>query len=58
MLLAAIILFLASFIYQKIYTGQSSVTEQVGSAEKYLHQKEEDFNSFLEDTSLMWAGFD
>lgn len=53
LLLVAIALFAFSFIYDKVYTGPSSVAEQVRIAEKYLHHQQKDFTNFLKDTSLV-----
>ena len=53
MLLAAIFLFILSFVFNTLYTNRSSVAEEVKHAESYLHQKQKNFNAFLADTSLI-----
>ena len=53
LLLAAIFLFVLSFVFNTLYTNRSSVAEEVKHAENYLHQKQKDFNAFLADTSLI-----
>ncbi len=53
LLLTAAFLFVLSFIFNKLYTNRSSVTEEVKHAERYIHQQERDFNVFLGDTALV-----
>lgn len=53
LLLTAILLFVLSFVFNKLYTNRSAVAEEVKHAEKYLHSQQEDFNSFLEDSALI-----
>jgi signal transduction histidine kinase len=53
LLLAAIVLFALSFIFNTIYTDRSSVIAERHNAEKYLHSRQKDFDSFLADTSLI-----
>ncbi|HKO79866.1 MAG TPA: hypothetical protein VJU78_05695, partial [Chitinophagaceae bacterium] len=53
LLLAAIFLFILSFVFNTLYTNRSSVAEEVKHAENYLHQKQKDFTAFLVDTSLI-----
>lgn len=52
-LVLAIILFALSFFFNTLYTSRSSVAREVGIAEKYIHTQQEDFSSFLKDTSLV-----
>lgn len=47
----AILLFILSFLFNKLYTTNTSVANEVRDAEKYIHHHEEDFNRFLLDTS-------
>jgi signal transduction histidine kinase len=53
LLVLAALLFTVSFFFNKIYTNRSSVAEEVRSAEKYIHEQQTDFNSFLADTALL-----
>ena len=53
LLLGATILFVLSFVFNKLYTNRSSVAEEVRHAEVYLHEKQKDFNAFMADTSLI-----
>jgi two-component system, NtrC family, nitrogen regulation sensor histidine kinase NtrY len=53
LLLAAAFLFVLSFVFNKLYTNRSSVTEEVRQAEEYIHHQEKDFNKFTSDTSLI-----
>jgi signal transduction histidine kinase len=53
LLLAAIILFVLSYIFNTIYTNNTSVETERQNAEEYVTGKQDDFNSFLEDTSLL-----
>jgi len=51
LLLASAFLFVLSFVFNKLYTNRSSVTEEVKQAEAYLHREEKDFNKFYFDTA-------
>ncbi|MEO8406165.1 MAG: hypothetical protein ABI480_16270, partial [Chitinophagaceae bacterium] len=53
LLLAAIVLFALSFIFNKIYSNRTAVNDEVSQAERYLAHEQEDFNSFLADTMLV-----
>jgi two-component system, NtrC family, nitrogen regulation sensor histidine kinase NtrY len=53
LLLAAITLFVLSYIFNTIYTDNTSVETERQNAEEYVAEKQNDFNSFLEDTSLL-----
>lgn len=49
----AILLFVLSFVFNKLYSNRSSVTREVRLAEKYLHKRQNDFNHFVKDTGLI-----
>ena len=51
LLLGSAFLFVLSFVFNKLYTNRSSVTEEVKQAEEYLHRQEKDFNKFFFDTA-------
>ncbi len=51
LLLASAFLFVLSFVFNKLYTNRSSVTEEVKQAEAYLHRQEKDFNKFFFDSA-------
>jgi signal transduction histidine kinase len=53
LLVLASVLFVLSFIFNKLYNNRSSVTQEVRVAEKYLHHQQKDFNEFLRDTALI-----
>ncbi|HLG40556.1 MAG TPA: hypothetical protein VI461_12850, partial [Chitinophagaceae bacterium] len=53
LLLAAVILFALSYIFNKIYTDSTSVETERQRAEEYVTGIEEDFSQFLKDTSLL-----
>jgi len=53
LLLAAIVLFSLSFIFNTIYSNRSAVSIQVKDAEIFLHKKEKDFDALLKDTALL-----
>ncbi|MFI5130511.1 MAG: sensor histidine kinase [Chitinophagales bacterium] len=53
LLSAAIALFVLSYIFNTIYTNTSSIKVERRNAEKYLYALEEDFESFLKDTTLL-----
>ncbi|MBC7874118.1 MAG: GHKL domain-containing protein, partial [Ferruginibacter sp.] len=53
LLLLAAMLFTLSFVFNKLYINRSSVAQEVKLAEKYLHNKKENFTSFYRDTSLI-----
>jgi two-component system, NtrC family, nitrogen regulation sensor histidine kinase NtrY len=53
LLLAAIVLFALSFIFNRLYTNRSAVTDEIDIAERYISRQQRDFNRFLEDTSLI-----
>ncbi len=52
-LIAAITLFVLSYIFNTIYTDRTSIAAERHYAEKYVHGLQKDFNSFLNDTSLI-----
>jgi signal transduction histidine kinase len=53
LLITAIVLFALSYIFNTIYTDTSSVVAERRYAEEYLQNKQQDFNEFLSDTSLV-----
>lgn len=53
LLVLAILLFVLSFVFNKLYTNRSAVAEEANKAESYLHRQERDFNKFLEDSALI-----
>lgn len=53
LLALAVLLYILSFLFNKIYTNRSSVTREVRLAEKYLHRQQNDFNDFVKDTALL-----
>lgn len=46
-------LYLASVVYNSIYTRSSSVSREIKTLERYLHKQQRDFHSFLADTALI-----
>ncbi|HKC35699.1 MAG TPA: hypothetical protein VKB95_06540, partial [Chitinophagaceae bacterium] len=53
LLVLATILFILSFVFNKLYSNRSSVAKEVRVAEKYLQRQQKDFNEFLKDTALV-----
>lgn len=53
LLVLASILFILSFVFNKLYGNRSSVAKEVRVAEKYLQRQQKDFNEFLKDTALV-----
>ena len=53
LLLTAIVLFALSFIFNTIYTDKSAIIAEKRNAENYLYRMENDFSSFLADSSLI-----
>lgn len=53
LLIAAVILFVLSFIFNKLYTDRSAVSDEVEKAETYIHRQQHDFDEFLRDTALV-----
>ncbi|MBK7678233.1 MAG: GHKL domain-containing protein [Chitinophagaceae bacterium] len=53
MLLLAVLLFVLSFLFNKLYENRSSVAQEVKSAETYIKKQHDDFASFCKDTSLI-----
>jgi two-component system, NtrC family, nitrogen regulation sensor histidine kinase NtrY len=53
LLLSAILLFILSFVFNKLYTSRSATAQEVKKATEYLDHRQADFNSFLKDTSLV-----
>lgn len=52
-LLLAVLLFTASFVFNKIYSNRSLVTQEAAKLEKYLRSNEFDFREVLKDTGLV-----
>ncbi len=53
LLLLSALLFVLSFVFNKLYTNRSSVGREVKLAEAYIREYEEDFSKFLKDTVLV-----
>ncbi len=53
LLVVAIILFILSLIFNKLYTNDSSVKREVNRVEQYLSQQFNDFAGFLKDSILV-----
>ncbi len=53
LLLASLLLFLLSFLFNKIYSARSVVSTQVKEAEAYLSRHAKDFERLLKDTALV-----
>lgn len=53
LLLAAVVLFALSYIFNTIYTDKSSVIIEKNKAERYIHSQQRNFDEFLQDTSLV-----
>ncbi len=53
LLALAIVLFILSFVFNKLYTNRSSVAKEGRLAEKYITGRQQDFSSFLQDTLLI-----
>ena len=51
LLILAALLFILSFIFNKLYINRSSVAQEVSVAERYLHRQQNDFDEFLKDTA-------
>lgn len=49
-LVLSVLLFVLSFVFNKLYSDQSSVKLEVSRAESYLREHQSDFSSFLKDT--------
>lgn len=50
---AAVILIILSFVFNKLYTDRSAVSDEADKAEAYIQHQQRDFNSFLTDTALI-----
>jgi two-component system, NtrC family, nitrogen regulation sensor histidine kinase NtrY len=53
LLVAAIVLFALSFIFNKLYTNRSAVAEEASNAEDYIHRMQGDFDELLRDSALV-----
>ncbi len=53
LLLLFAVLFSLSFLFNKIYTSRSALSQEVKKAEEYLASQQEDFEAVLKDTGLL-----
>ncbi len=53
LLFLAIVLFILSLVFSKLYTNRSSVSREVKLAESYIQRFRDDFSQFNQDTSLI-----
>lgn len=53
LLLAAIVLLILSYVFNQLYTDTASVEKERDYAESYVAASEQDFSSFLADTTLL-----
>ena len=53
MLVLAALLFILSFVFNKLYRNRSSVAQEVKLAEKYINNQRKDFILFCKDTSTI-----
>ncbi len=53
LLLLAALLFILSFLFNKLYKNRSSVAQEVKLAENYIKKQHDDFTAFCKDTSLI-----
>ncbi len=53
LLVVAIVLFVLSFVFSKLYTNRSSVSREVKLLEQYIAHHQKDFVRFNQDTSLV-----
>ncbi len=53
LLIAAIVLFTLSYVFNKIYTDRTSIVTEKKYAEEYLEDKQQNFHEFLSDSSLV-----
>jgi signal transduction histidine kinase len=53
LLVAAVVLFVLSLVFNKLYTENSAVSDEVEKAEEYIHHQQRDFEKFLKDTALI-----
>ncbi len=53
LLLLSVVLFVASFLFSRMYTNRSSIVREVKAAEKYIASQEKQFERFTEDTALI-----
>lgn len=53
LLITAIILFALSYVFYTIYSDETSVSAETRYAERYVHNRQKDFEEFLKDSSLV-----
>lgn len=53
MLALSVLLFVLSFVFNKIYSNDSSVSREARKLENYLMNRQEDFDDFLKDSVLI-----
>jgi len=53
LLLLAALFFTLSFVFNTLYTNRSSVGREAKLASQYIHEKEKDFNIFINDTAFI-----
>jgi signal transduction histidine kinase len=49
----AVMLFALSFFFNTLYSNRTSVAREVGLAERYIRQQQQDFTDFLKDAALV-----
>ena len=53
LLLAAVLLFCLSYVFNTYYTNVTSVSRERKLLEKYIQQQQQDFSNLLHDTSML-----
>jgi two-component system nitrogen regulation sensor histidine kinase NtrY len=53
LLFIAVILFVISFVFNKLYTNRSSVSREARLCREYIIKQQEDFNRLIADTALL-----
>ena len=53
LLLAAIVLFVLSFVVNRFYNNRSALSDEVRDAQEYIHRQQRDFADMLKDTSFV-----
>ena len=52
-LVAAVVLYLLSFLFEKTFTPARSISVEVKKLESYIHKEQERFNKLIADTALI-----
>ena len=52
-LVAAVLLYLLSFLFEKTFTPARSINLEVKKLESYIHEKQEEYNKLVSDTALI-----